>query len=259
MKTIHYLQMTALSLSCLSLSHAQPLINWGGDYVQSDQNSALTAINLYAAQGDPLSLVQIGNLDEAVNPVIGPAYSGQSARFLGGSQVLKLGLNQPGGQALASVKDNGAKDYISFRFQSPQGAPEGEYTAAALWECSVRYGQIKSIRAKSAGGIAGAVTSHIILRDDKGNYYVSETSITGGFGRNTWSVNAPAAERWARYQPGEISWYGNLNTLIYDTTLDPLTPITAIGWLAATRRDLPEKSLFGSDVTIESFIVEASQ
>lgn len=233
---------------------AMAIVSFGGDYVSSDQNSQA---NLQDISGIPTasdSIRQIGGFGVALNPTIGANYSGPA--FNGGAQAVKIGVNSNNGQASASIINDAGGDYISLFAQTPSGVSAGSSLSyiASFPAGNVSYGDLTGISGRTAGGVSGTLVSRFMIETTSGDYYLSNTSISGGFGGNTWSIPDLVTEQWAVFNPNPNSdWSGNFGSLTFDQTITSATEIANFGWFASR----PVDAGTNSTLTIREFNVAA--
>lgn len=252
------LSLLALSSFAASSAIAQSftLIDFGGDYVSSTQQSQASA-DQDSTVGDD-SIRYIGDFGDNVNPTIGANYSGPA--FTGGGQVFKVG-GQAGGQAIITVEENGANDFIKLTLRYPNNADIGSSLSGfVLFDAGgVDYGDIQYIGARSAGGMVGSTTSRFMIETTGGDFYVSEENITGGFGGSLWDITDPANENWALFSPGaNISaneLRGDFGSLTFNQTIGSSTQIANIGWFGSAVTT--STSAANRDITISTFEVTA--
>lgn len=233
---------------------AQILIAYGGDYVSETQASQAPVDQDSTVGLD--SIRYVGGFGTAVNPPIGADYSGPA--FTGGGQVFKLG-GQAGGQAQISVEENGANDFIKITLRYPNNADVGSSLSGfVLFDAGgVQYGNLTSISGRSAGGMNSATTSRFMIETTSGDFFVSQTNITGGFGGSLWDITDMENENWAAFNPGpDITTdelRGDFGSLDFNQTITPNTQIANIGWFGSAVTT--NTSAANRDITIQDFTV----
>jgi len=243
-------------LCCSALTtHAQITVAFfGGDYVTANQSSQATLQDLLGVPTASDSIRQVGGWSSLANPVIGVDYTGPE--FYGGAQAVKFGVNANNGAATAEIVDDAGGDYIKLFAQSPSGTTNSHLSFVALWDVSpVSYDNIASFSGRTAGGVSGSVVSRFIVQTSGGDYYVSNTTISGGNGGSTWSITDIGAESWALFTPDTAgNWRGDYASLTFDQSLSGST-VEAVGWFAS--RDSGVAGFTNSTLTIRNFEVTA--
>lgn len=226
------------------------LASFGGDYVTENQD---TQASLQDIPGTPTasdSIRQIGGFNIAAHPSSG--YTGPD--FYAGAQAVKIGVNANNGLAEAEIINAGAADYLRLFAQTPSGVGAGS-SLSYVFRMDVAptvYSDLTSFSGQSAGGVSGSLVSRFMLETSDGDFYLSNTSISGGFGGNTWSISDLSTENWALFTPGSDVWQGNFESLDFDTVLSNQT-VTSVGWFASR----PVDSGTNSALTIREFEVIA--
>lgn len=252
----HAFQLTAALFGGLCLAAtagAQILIaSFGGDYVSSNQASQASLQDISSTPTASDSIRQIGGFNTLANPVIGDDYSGPA--FFAGAQAVKIGVNANNGLAEAEIINDGGSDHLRLFAQTPGGVTAGSSLSYVfrMEVADTTYSDLTSFSAQSAGGVSGSLVSRLMIETSDGDFYLSNTSISGGFGGNTWSISDLSAENWALFTPGADVWSGNFESLDFNTVLDDET-VTAVGWFASR----PVDSGTNSALTIREFEVTA--
>jgi hypothetical protein len=234
MKRIHY--FTAISTIGFA-TYILPLqgsfiAGFGGDYVTANTTSQASLVDIAGSPTGSDSIRQIGGFGTLINPVIDANYSGPA--FRGGAQALKIGVNANNGLVTADVYQDAAGDYIRLFSQTPSGVSAGSsLNFVALWDVSTTFGDLEGISGRTAGGVSGSVISRFMIETSAGAYYVSDTSISGGFGGSTWSVADVSAESWALFTPGAADWRGDYGSLTFNASILDTTDIVGVGWFAS--------------------------
>lgn len=229
------------------------IASFGGDYVTEDQASQASLVDVTGVPTASDSIRQIGGFDVLANPVIGPNYSGP--QFFAGAQAVKIGVSTANsGQATAQIVNAGTVDYLSLFAQTPGGVTAGSSLnfVFRMEVADTLYSDLTAFSGQSAGGVSGSLVSRFMVETADGDIYLSNTSISGGFGGNTWSISNLSTENWALFTPGSDIWRGDFGSLTFDTVLDSET-ITAVGWFASR----PVDTNTNTTLTIREFEVTA--
>lgn len=242
-----------LAILCLgtTVSIAQISISWGGDIVTADQNSQAALEDIAGAPTATDSIRQVGGFGIAAQPATG--YSGPA--FSAGAQVVKFGVTTANGLATAQVINDAGGDYLSLFAQSPGGTSNSHlnYVFSMGVPAGVTYSNLTEFSGRTAGGVSGSVISRFMVETAAG-IYLSNTSISGGFGGSTWSVSDLSTEQWAQFSPGSDNWRGDFASLTFDTTLNT-EELLSVGWFAS--RDSGVAGFTNSTLTIREFNVAA--
>jgi len=160
-------------------------------------------------------------------PLLSPSHTG-------GAQAVKIGVNASNGIANISVNNDAGGDFIRLETQAPSGVDaSSSLTSFVLFDAGgTSYGDLTGISGRTAGGVSGALESRFMIETTSGDFYLSDTSITGGFGGATWSIPDLETETWAAFNPGEDVWRGDYGSLSFDDPLAGTTEIANIGWFA---------------------------
>jgi hypothetical protein len=246
-------QLLTVSFAGLAASVAsgQNLVSWGGEYVTATQDSQAVLQDLGGVPTASDSIREIGGFGIAAQPAAdytGPAYSG-------GAQVVKFGVNSANGLATSQVIQDAGGDYISLFAQSPSGTSNSHlnYVFSMDVPSGVTYSNLTGFSGRTAGGVSGSVISRFMV-ETAGGIYLSNTSISGGFGGATWSIPDLTAEQWALFSPGADDWRGNFGSLTFNTTLSS-EELLSVGWFAS--RDTQTAGFINSTLTIREFDVTA--
>jgi hypothetical protein len=251
---------TALAASLMGLAASSAfsqvtIVDWGGDYVTANQSSQASLQDISEVPTASDSIRQIGGFNVLANPTVGPDYGGTSDVFYGGAQVVKFGLDAANGSATAQVVNDAGGDYISLFAQSPDGTTNSHLNYIAAWDAGgVTYSDLDAFSGRTAGGVSGSVISRFMVETSGGNLYLSNTSISGGFGGSTWSISDLASEQWALFTPGANDWRGDFGSLTFDTALSSET-LAKVGWFAS--RDSDVAGFTNATLTIREFDVTA--
>jgi MYXO-CTERM domain-containing protein len=238
-------------IATANVSMAQVSISWGGDYVTATQSSQASLQDLAGVPTSSDSIREIGGFGIATQPAAdytGPAYAG-------GAQVVKFGVNSANGLATSEVTNDAGGDYISLFAQSPSGTSNSHlnYVFSMAVPSGVTYSNLTGFSGRTAGGVSGSVISRFMVETAAG-IYLSNTSISGGFGGSTWSVSDLSTEQWAQFSPGSDNWRGDFASLTFDTTLNT-EELLSVGWFAS--RDSGVAGFTNSTLTIREFNVAA--
>jgi hypothetical protein len=243
-----------LAILCLgtTVSIAQISISWGGDIVTADQNSQAALEDIAGAPTATDSIRQVGGFGIAAQPATG--YSGPA--FSAGAQVVKFGVTTANGLATAQVINDAGGDYLSLFAQSPGGGTSNShlnYVFSMGVPAGVTYSNLTEFSGRTAGGVSGSVVSRFMV-ETSGGIYLSNTSISGGFGGSTWDIADLSTEQWALFSPGSDNWRGDFGSLTFDTTLST-EELLSVGWFAS--RDSQTAGFTNSTLTIRDFNVAA--
>jgi|GEM_PF-3285301 len=227
--------MSALLL-CGNYAFAQSSIaSFGGDYVSANQSSQASLADISGAPTASDSIRQVGGFGTTNNPTIDADYTGPA--FTGGAQVVKFGLDAANGAATSEVRNVGTTDNIHLFAQSPTGTTSSHLNYIFNMDVGpVAYGDLTSFSGRTAGGVGGAVISRFMVTTNAGDRYLSNTSISGGFGGSTWSISDLSAESWAVFTPGAEDWRGDFGSLTFDqtgTNIASSGSIVSVGWFAS--------------------------
>ncbi|MGC9452585.1 MAG: hypothetical protein ACP5I4_14195 [Oceanipulchritudo sp.] len=251
------MKLLSLIISAIPvLTYGVDLVSWGGDYVTVNQNSQAVLQDFAGVPTALDSIRQVGDWGAALNPVISVDYDGSSAAFTGGAQVVKFGVNASNGAATAKVIDSIDGDYIELFAQSPAGTTNSHMNYVAMWDLAINYDDLTGISGATAGGVSGTLVSRFIIQTVGGDYYLSNTTISGGNGGATWAIPDLSTELWALYIPGTDNWRGNYDSLSFDTSLTG-TDIQAVGWHGA--RDSGVAGFTNATLTIREFLVTGAE
>jgi hypothetical protein len=248
---LNLLPPLAIMFAATTVSIAQVTISWGGDYVTATQSSQASLVDLAGVPTASDSIREIGGFGVAAQPAAdytGPAYAG-------GAQAVKFGVNSANGLATSEVINDAGGDYISLFAQSPSGTTNSHlnYVFSMAVPSGVTYSNLTSFSGRTAGGVSGSVISRFMV-ETAGGIYLSNTSISGGFGGSTWSVSDLSTEQWALFSPGSDNWRGDFASLTFDTTLNS-EELLSVGWFAS--RDSGVAGFTNSTLTIREFNVAA--
>lgn len=253
MRTKHvYAMMISSALIAGQAGATFSLISFGGDSVSSNQASQASVTDLSGVPTAQDSIRQIGGFGVSLEPAAN--YTGPA--FTGGAQAVKIGVNENNGLADAEIINDAGGDYIRLYAQTPSGVLAGSSLSYfTLFDAqNTAYGDLVSISGATAGGVSGSLVSRFMIETTGGEFYVSNTSISGGNGESTWSISNLETENWALFTPNTTEdWQGDFESLTFNQTMGAGTALSNIGWFASR----PVDTGTNSALTIRTFDVVA--
>ena len=196
------LALSAVLLSALSLQATTTVVDWGGDYVTTNQNFQRT--------GNPIDYSD----SAALNPVIGANYDGTSARFFGGGAATDGFLGTGYQQVRNNVAWAGAVDAITFRVSSGPSSTATEGAALFMWQKADFLGGMNTATVAMTSdsslsvtfgmeNITGSTSSARFVVQQGADLYISDTVSSLNTAGSTLTFNLdPSTSTWSSYSPG---------------------------------------------------------
>ncbi|MCC5829935.1 MAG: PKD domain-containing protein [Phycisphaeraceae bacterium] len=212
--------------------YSLPFIDWGGDYVSSNQtlrggtNPTVTVGDYSGNELEDDSRVSYAfSLDTPMSPNVGPSYDGDNPTFYGGAIGTVLGSTSAAFQTRA-VTNNADQDRVSLRMQ-PSGADDAELHTIWLWPeddfllegSPMRLGGNRRIELNINRWERMAEGRWVLGDGDL--LHVSEQTFSGS-GLKAWEGQSLADSMWAVFTPEADNINFDAASAIFDIPIDAI-------------------------------------